>query len=160
VLTLRDQLLSGPGASRPLTAEELRAFAASIDLDALRLDGYEGFSRARYARNRVHLDDNFELVVICWEPGQASSIHDHGASHCLYVVVRGQMVEERFRPGEGGQPVAQGSRRFGPSDTTLAVGPEIHRISNPGTERLVTLHVYSPPLDERATHFTAVPTYE
>src|SRR5262245_10777756 len=95
-LVLRDRLLASPAASRALDAEEMLAFGRSVDLEKLDLTGYCEFSEARYARNQILLTEHFELVVICWHPGQASSIHDHGRSNCLYVVAQGQMQEEMF----------------------------------------------------------------
>jgi len=158
VLQLRDRILAAGGNTRPLTRDELLRLASEVDLRTLDLGEYECFQRRCYARNTVLLNDSFELVVICWLPGQASSVHDHGESLCLYLVVRGHMKEERFSRVEGKEPEPAESRRFGPGEITIAQGDEIHRISNDGEEQLTTLHVYSPPLVDN-TNFTPVPTY-
>lgn len=159
VRKLRDRILKGPGGvDRPLTADEMLGYARSVDLGALDLEECSSFRTERYARNRILLNDHFELVVICWLPGQASSIHDHGESNCLYLVARGEMEEELFKV-EGKKTESQRKRRFKRGDTTLAAGADVHRITNPGPEKLVTVHIYSPPLDERVTHFTPIPNY-
>jgi len=158
VLALRDRMLAGPGGvARPFTPEEMRAFAESVDLDGVDLKAYRRFQTRCYARNTVVLNEHFELVVICWLPGQVSTVHDHGDSYCLYLVVDGAMTEEQFRAVPGGDPERRGARRFERGGITIAAGSEIHRIRNDGDSELVTLHIYSPPLSERVTHFTKLP---
>jgi hypothetical protein len=34
----------------------------------------------------------------------------------------------------------------------------VHRILNPGPGNLVTVHIYSPPLDAAVTNYTPIPT--
>ena len=158
--SLRDRMLVGPaGTERPFTADEMRQLAASVDIDHCDLSQHCGFKEGSYSRNRVHLNEHFELVVICWESGQASSIHDHGRSNCLYLVLGGEMTEEQFELGPDGMPRATGVSAFKAGEVTLVAGEYVHRINNRTAERLVTMHIYSPPLDEAVTHYTPVPTY-
>lgn len=135
-------------ASRPLTAEELLDIARSVDLERLDLGEFRCFDVERYARNTVELNDAYELVVICWLPCQLSTIHDHGESNCLYLVVEGDMVEEQYELGADGEPREVRSRHFGRGDVTLASGSDVHRIRNGDDTQLVTVHVYSPPLSD------------
>lgn len=160
VLKLRDRILaSAPGTRRPMTGPEMIACAKGVDLATLDLAGYRQFRKERYARNTVFLNEHVELVVICWMAGQASSIHDHGVSNCLYLVVEGTMKEELFRVGSDGAPVAVRERFFAPGQITFAGPKDVHRIQNSGERELVTLHLYSPPLGEAVRNFTPVPTY-
>jgi cysteine dioxygenase len=158
VLSLRDWMRAGPGAKRPLTRDEMLAFARGVDLDKMDLGPYRGFQDGGYARNTVELNENFELVVICWKPGQASAIHDHGKSNCLYLVVEGDMTEELYARGERGQePRKTRTRPWKRGDITISAGTDIHRISNQGTAPLVTVHIYSPPLRDTMTLFSPDP---
>ena len=160
VRSLRDRMLAGPaGVERPFTAEEMIEFARSVDLGTCDMTDYCSFKKGSYSRNRVHLNDHFELVVICWEQGQASSIHDHGVSNCLYLVLEGEMAEEEFELGPDGMPREKGLNTFTRGELTIVSGDHVHRILNRASERLVTIHMYSPPLDEAVTHYTPVPTY-
>jgi cysteine dioxygenase len=157
VLKLRDRILEGPGGvSRPFTPEEMAALARSVDLETLDLSGYRRFQEDCYARNTVLLNDRCELVVICWQPGQMSAVHDHGSSHCLYLVVEGTMVEERYTLRDG-KPVPQDERSFGKGDITIAAGDSVHRINNRGSSPLVTVHIYSPPLGANMKLYTPIP---
>jgi cysteine dioxygenase len=154
---LRDALL---GCDHPLTKEEMVAFAAAVDLEELDLGEYVKFQKKCYARNTVLLNEYVELVVICWEVGQQSSIHDHGDSLCLYLVTGGTMREEVFEAADGGEPQKVLERDWHRGEITVAEGSTIHRLTNPGKGGLVTVHIYSPPLDDRVTNFTPVPTYD
>ena len=42
---------------------------------------YAFFSGEHYVRNLVETNDDFELLVICWGPGQISRIHNHDNSN-------------------------------------------------------------------------------
>lgn len=157
VLKLRDRILNGPGGvTRPLTAAEMEAHARSVNLKTLDISAYRRFQDECYARNTVVLNDQCELVVICWQPGQMSAIHDHGSSNCLYLVVEGEMVEERYRLGNG-KPEPVDERTFRTGDITIAAGDAVHRINNRGEKHLVTVHIYSPPLGANMKLYTPIP---
>lgn len=112
------------------------------------------FDPEHYARNTVRRGRHFELLVICREPGQATAVHDHGDSECVVRVLQGTLHEQRYslvageegeRPGSAGPP-----RRFARGEL-LRIGPAgVHRVDNPreADARAVSLHVYSPPLEQ------------
>jgi cysteine dioxygenase len=157
VLKLRDRILAGPGGvTRPLTSEEMEVIARSADLKTLDLSGYRRFQDECYARNTVLLNGQCELVVICWQPGQMSAIHDHGSSYCLYLVIEGTMVEERYRLKDG-KPEKTDERSFKRGDITIAAGDSVHRINNRTGKDLVTVHIYSPPLGANMKLYTPIP---
>ncbi len=154
---LQDVLDRG-GGTRVLAADEMIALAKSVDLDALELGEYRCFRPDCYSRNRVLQNEHFELVVLCWGPRHKSSIHDHGISNCLYLVLEGEMEEELYEAAEGGgEPVKTKTACYARGELTLAGGEIVHRISNNSDDQLVTLHIYSPPLDKRVTHYTPIP---
>jgi predicted metal-dependent enzyme (double-stranded beta helix superfamily) len=158
-LVLRDRLLASPAASRPLDPSEMLAIARGVDLDRLDLAAHREFCDTRYARNTVFMNEHIELVVICWLAKQASSIHDHGRSQCLYLIVEGTMQEEMFELDAAGKPRRLRAREFTRGQITIAAPTDVHRICNVGADGLVTLHLYSPPLDEAVRNFTPIPTY-
>jgi predicted metal-dependent enzyme (double-stranded beta helix superfamily) len=96
---------------------------------------------------RIHLDDNYEVWVISWLPGQATGFHDHGGSSGAFSVVWGTLTERRVLGGETpGQVLARpveagGLRSFGPR--------YIHDVHNAAASAVaVSVHAYSPPLPE------------
>ncbi|MGQ0612555.1 MAG: cysteine dioxygenase [Planctomycetaceae bacterium] len=158
VLKVRDRLLSTPaGTQRPLHGDEMLAFARTIDLGLLDLGAYRKFSSTRYARNSVLLNERIELVAICWRAGQATAIHDHGRSQCLYLVVEGTMKEELFHAVDGREPEPLRTRIFRRGEIMLAGARDVHRITNDGKDDLVTIHLYSPPLGENMKLYGPVP---
>lgn len=136
------------------------ALARSVDLATFDISTWRQFDECRYARNTIYLNEHVELVSICWLADQASSIHDHGRSNCLYLVVEGEMREEMFDLNDAGRPRRLRMRNFEPGAITIAAPSDVHRILNPGPSHLVTVHIYSPPLDDKVTNFTPIPYRE
>jgi predicted metal-dependent enzyme (double-stranded beta helix superfamily) len=50
---------------------------ARLSLRADEVHPHALFSERRYARNLVYKDPHFEIMIMCWNAGQRSSIHDH-----------------------------------------------------------------------------------
>ena len=44
----------------------------------------------RYTRNLVGENDQFNLILLCWSEGNASSIHDHTGSECIMKCLQGK----------------------------------------------------------------------
>lgn len=110
------------------------------------------FGDKHYQRNKVACSDWFDLLVICWKPGQASLIHDHSGSSCGFKILSGTSTETIYQRSGGGNEVGDfvrpvSRRTYSVGELCLAQDQDIHRISNESaTEELVTLHIYSPPL--------------
>jgi cysteine dioxygenase len=136
--------------------EEIRSFLASMPVDATSLEPYLTWDRQHYTRNLIDKTDLYELVAICWEVGQASSVHNHRDQNCWMAAPIGKLVVENFRLGF--QDLESGKCRLEASDkveltveTPCAVDPKepVHRVLNPreANQRAVSLHVYSRPFD-------------
>lgn len=104
------------------------------------------FSDDRYSRNLLAYGAQFYALVLCWKPGQASPIHDHRGASCGVRVIEGVATETSFTRENG--------RLIEKSVTTMRAGQvcgsfdeDIHEIRNNGDGNLVTLHIYSPYLD-------------
>ncbi len=123
-----------------------------IRFGAEAVEKYCHFDPHQYARNRIVRTDSFELLALCWEPGQITPIHDHAGSdgwvHCL----QGQIEEVRFQchlSNDGAARVERGDvLRAKPGDMTY-INDDIawHTVGNPTLERAVSLHLYSDPID-------------
>src|SRR5712671_5049946 len=61
------------------------------------LDRYLYFSEERYTRNLIHKTPVFELLAICWEIGQKSSIHNHRNQSCWMAICYGRVQVQNFR---------------------------------------------------------------
>lgn len=148
-----------------LRAEPQRSF---LQLDAIRnllrsqpvepetLAPYLLWDRQHYTRNLIDKTPLYELIAICWEVGQGSSIHNHRDQNCWMAVPIGRLLVQNYRVLR--QDLEHGSCDLEPSTqaemnraTPVAVNPHepVHKVYNP-TEfgaRAVSLHVYSRPFD-------------
>ena len=109
-----------------------------------------------YTRNLIDKTFLYELIAICWESGQASSVHNHRDQNCWMAVPIGRLQVENFRLVF--QDIEKGKCELKPADTVemnparpCAVDPlePVHRVVNPKEfhERAVSLHMYSRPFD-------------
>ena len=60
------------------------------------------FDAAGYTRNLVHRCEAFELLLLAWDVGQESPIHDHAGQQCWMAVVDGSVEEVHFRASRAG----------------------------------------------------------
>jgi cysteine dioxygenase len=125
-------------------------YAATLDRYAVPskdLEPYYNWNSKHYTRTCIHRNEAFELLVICYEPGQATSIHDYDSQTAWIHPLIGEVMEEQYRAlPEGGVELVRELRlRPGRSDS-LTNGSSIHRFSNPGPERAVTLNLYAKPM--------------
>jgi len=103
-----------------------------------------------YMRHLLYIDpdDAFVITAITWLPGQVSPMHAHQV-WCMYGIVEGDLTEEQFseklelhkkvvyRPGE----LADGDLEQ----------KMVHRVSNRGIARVVSLHLYGVSPDKLTT---------
>ncbi|MFF4814203.1 cysteine dioxygenase [Kitasatospora sp. NPDC001309] len=95
---------------------------------------------------RLVADDDHEVWLISWLPGQSTGFHDHGGSRGAFTVALGELEELSL----GGPDQGLLIRRV-PAGTARAFGPEyVHDVRNTASGPAVTLHAYSPPLSSMA----------
>jgi cysteine dioxygenase len=125
-----------------------------VDPDSL--SPYLVWDRQHYTRNLIDKSDLYELIAICWEVGQVSSIHNHRDQNCWMAAPIGRLMVQNYRVLW--QDEAAGKCELEPADTLemnaqnpVAVNPlePVHRVYNPAEfqQRAVSLHVYSRPFD-------------
>lgn len=119
------------------------------------------FLDGEYARNLVLRTPHFELLVLCWRPGQQSTIHDHAGSLNAIRVHTGELTSRVFRPAAGaapgGGPVELVSEeRVTAGDPLVGVDRGgIHQLADVSEDPLVTVHVYAPALMDLTVYSTA-----
>ena len=106
------------------------------------------FSERRYARNLAHKEREFEIMVMCWNAGQRSSIHDHAGSLGGIRILRGELTECLFVRAANGMIKSLSSVDYAMEQTRVEETSLIHQISNLQAEnaRTVSVHIYIPPL--------------
>jgi cysteine dioxygenase len=117
---------------------------------------YLTWDRQHYTRNLIDKTPSYELIAICWEVGQGSSVHNHREQNCWMAVPLGRLLVENYRVIL--QKLEEGTCSLETADTLemnpthpCAVDPlePVHRVYNPRefNQRAVSLHVYSRPFD-------------
>jgi cysteine dioxygenase len=106
------------------------------------------FSQRRYARNLVYKDRHFEVMIMCWNAGQRSSIHDHAGSLGGIKILQGELTECLFGRAANGMIKSLTSADYKIDDTRVEETSLIHQISNLQADdtRTVSIHIYIPPL--------------
>jgi predicted metal-dependent enzyme (double-stranded beta helix superfamily) len=149
------QLRAFPASAFDQTTD-LVAFLTNTGVDPATLTSYLNWDRQHYTRNLIDKTPIYELIAICWEVGQASSIHNHRDQNCWMAVPIGRLLVENYRVIF--QQIEEGRCELETADTVemnpghpCAVDPlePVHRVVNPRefSERAVSLHVYSRPFD-------------
>jgi cysteine dioxygenase len=136
--------------------EPIRKFLQETPVNSDSLTPFLTWDRQHYTRNLIDKTPLYELIAICWEVGQASSVHNHRDQNCWMAVPIGRLQVENFRVIH--QDLGKGTCHLEPTDIVemnifhpCAVDPAepVHRVLNPRdfNHRAVSLHVYSRPFD-------------
>ena len=143
-----------------LTHERLMDLAGRLHLSGDLVGNRIAFARDAYTRNLVCRTPFFELLVLCWRPGQESTIHDHAGALNAIRVYSGELTSRTFRRTRGSSssagPVVQDDEECVPADARM-VGLDrdgIHQLANTSGDDLVTVHVYAPALMELNVYST------
>jgi cysteine dioxygenase len=106
------------------------------------------FSERRYARNLVYKDRQFEIMIMCWNAGQRSSIHDHAGSLGGIKILQGELTESLFSKAANGMIKSLSSADYAIDETRVEETSLIHQISNLQARNgaAVSVHIYVPPL--------------
>ncbi|MER5349916.1 cysteine dioxygenase family protein [Kitasatospora sp. NPDC002551] len=133
-------------ARAPLTPNALRTIVRELAerpdqwIHHVRLSTEERWYR------RLAADEDHEVWLISWLPGQSTGFHDHGGSRGAFTVALGELEELSLGGPEQGLLI----RRI-QSGTARAFGPDyVHDVRNTASGPAVTLHAYSPPLNSMA----------
>lgn len=135
-----------------LTQEQLMASVARLRLSDELVAAHARFTPGDYTRNLVLRTAVFELLVLCWRPDQHTTIHDHDGSLNAIRVHSGELTSRLYLAASGTPPRATGPVRMSHEHRvrrgamTGAGRDGIHQLANTGTEDLITIHVYTPPL--------------
>jgi cysteine dioxygenase len=135
---------------------EILSFLERTSVAPDSLSPYLTWSQQHYTRNLIDKTPLYELIAICWEVGQVSSVHNHRDQNCWMAVPIGRLQVENFHLLS--QDVDKGKCELTPTETVemnlthpCAVNPDdpVHRVVNPRQfgGRAVSLHIYSRPFD-------------
>jgi cysteine dioxygenase len=153
-----------------ITKTRVLEYLSETHLHSSAFEPYVHWNDCFYTRNLIYRDDLFEVLALCWRPGQKTPIHSHNGQLGWMITVQGEVRVQEYRylrcstPENrnvvgldclaGGHGVElEGLHTM----TSIADGKvatvdkthTIHQIENAETSKYgsVTLHIYSKPID-------------
>ena len=97
----------------------------------------------QYQRIRFYDTDSLEGLITCWNPGQASPIHNYGASVGWLKVLEGSLELEHYNPSQSGdKPILQKAFKEGEMGF-LSDELGFHSFLNKQDDRAIALFLYS-----------------
>jgi cysteine dioxygenase len=135
---------------------EIHEFLRNHPVEPESIADYLVWDRQHYTRNLIDKTALYELVAICWEVGQVSSIHNHRDQNCWMAAPIGKLMVQNYHVVW--QDEEKGKCEIEPTDALemnannpVSVNPlePVHKVYNPAelNQRAVSLHVYSRPFD-------------
>src|SRR5579864_4839524 len=118
--------------------DQIVKFLESMPVTPDTLAPYLTWDRQHYTRNLIDKTPLYELIAICWEVGQGSSVHNHRDQNCWMAAPMGKLLVENFHVRF--QDMEAGTCRLQASNTVeltaanpCAVDPRepVHRVVNP-----------------------------
>tara|TARA_B100000123_G_scaffold173990_1_gene129200 strand:+ start:226 stop:666 length:441 start_codon:yes stop_codon:yes gene_type:complete len=102
---------------------------------------YINFENNNYGKKLVHRDDNFEIKVLSWKPGDKSGIHNHSEFGCLMKVLQGNLQENIYSDNLNLLDIKHlSTNEVSYIDNTIGY----HSINNNYNKDCISLHIYSP----------------
>jgi len=151
----------------PVTRDSVLELCEGVQISDASLAPFLYFDEHYYTRNLIYRDDMFEVMAICWQPGQRTAVHTHNGQLCWMIPHRGNLRVVDYKWLGCDHPEKQnvvGIDCLAGSDhiqldrlrevDAAAGGPvltadklqTIHQLFN-HDERSVSIHIYSRPID-------------
>lgn len=151
------------------TRDNVRRYLVHNAIDRASLEPYVFFSPKRYARNLIFKNDVFECLAMCWDIGQASSIHDHNDKLGWIYLAEGRLLVQNYRI-EARDPARRTCRvvptnaaQLSTSNTAHVDHDEaVHKVTNLTVyaQRAVSVHVYEQPMSQCEIYSLEAGTYQ
>lgn len=129
------------GVLTPLKTKKIVLEADVQEVDMMHYADFDHPIEDCYGRKLVYDAGNFEVMVMSWNPGDYSSIHNHGYTEWGVVQVFGNTHHLLFRTK--GDTLCFAKKEILPNKAAIKVNNAlIHQMGNATSSRYLTLHVY------------------
>jgi cysteine dioxygenase len=153
-----------------ITKANVLEYFSEVNLRPDALVPYVYWNDSFYTRNLIYRDDLFEVLALCWLPGQKTPIHSHNGQLGWMLTLQGEVAIHEYRylrcsspenrnvvgldclAGGHNVELAKLTSVTSTNDGKVATVDKthtIHQIENVDSARVgsVTLHIYSKPID-------------
>jgi len=119
----------------------------STNLPSSAFEHFVSWSSECYTRNCIVENEKFELILLCWEKGQMTPIHDHGGEECWVKIIQGEFTETIYKMDKTGELNTVKSSISETGDISYMIDfMGCHRLENRHNKRSMSLHLYAKPI--------------
>ncbi|MDX5326227.1 MAG: cysteine dioxygenase family protein [Bacteroidota bacterium] len=111
---------------------------------------YLKWAEDHYTRKLLFSNDEVEMILMCWKPGQTSPIHSYDDQEGWIYVIEGVLtIDHYFRSSVNHSMEHYQTLKLGPGKF-LYLNDYIgfHRVRNDGPENVVSLHIHAGPVTQ------------
>ena len=127
--------------------EDYNSILNNFHFNSIDFKAFESWSSKKYTRNCLYRNQDFELILICWEKGQETAIHGHDGENCWVCLLEGELEEVFYTIDTHNYLREDQSQKLLPKQISFMndnIGFHQLKNSNPGTSK--SLHVYAKPI--------------
>lgn len=119
----------------------------TFNFDVVDFHPYQHWSSKKYTRNCIYKDAQFELLLLCWDVNQETSVHDHDGEDCWVYVLEGELEEVFFTLDRSDYLREERSQLIRPHQLSFMndrMG--FHKLRNRFKGKSISLHLYAKPI--------------
>lgn len=102
---------------------------------------YLQFDEEKYARNYVINTEAFDILILCWKPGQKTMLHGHPKDGCFVKILQWEIIETLYNTDKN-LLCTNIVREWDIMYNHDSIG--YHILENASERDTVSLHIYSP----------------
>jgi len=118
-----------------------------LEIPAADFEPFTTCDPGSYTRNCIARTDKAEIILLCWDPGAKTKIHDHHGQNCWIYQVEGQLKESRYTERNGNLDLLSEAVMEEGSISFMHDTLGYHALENVSNEKGRTLHIYVNPID-------------
>jgi cysteine dioxygenase len=140
-----EELIETLNVSEP---EDYVKVAKDMNIPKSDFKKYTFYKPDGYSRNCIERTSDYELLLLCWNPGDETPIHGHDEQRCWVYQVDGVIRELRYRENDDDEMEKCNRLELTPGHLTYMEDTMgYHSLKNCSNERAMTLHLYISPID-------------
>lgn len=109
-----DSIFKSKSVGWEITKHSLTKLLTNVNLSSDEINKFTFWdSEKAYTRNMVATDhENYTLLLLCWNPGKESKIHNHPCDGCFVKTIRGCLREAQYSVHKETNEIRQKQVRF------------------------------------------------
>jgi cysteine dioxygenase len=129
------------------TKADYKSIGLTLDIPVEDLAPYAFWTDEHYTRNCIVRESDYELILLCWEPGQQTPIHCHGGEECWVYALDGELEESHYQ-FDGDNLELENTFSLESGEKSFMMDEfGYHRLVNNSENRAMSLHLYMDTID-------------